>query len=279
MIELNKDQIKNLLPTYTGQTPLELQFALELQYAYNDENPFGKPYCAPVYADNTQSPNILYIGTGWVWLSGNAAYEKSDNDFRDFLLNQFDFINGDDKRIFLQLCSPGWESKIEKLFNGYMKDKIIRYNYRLNKESYSKHTGWQKSIPAGLEMRYFDVNSGDFLDKHNNGRGFWFLESKRFGFALVKDSEIISDCISVYYEKEAYNSETARVVEIGIETKAEYRRQGLAFLSCLAFIDYCLSHNYEPNWGCWNYKPESQALAKKLGFEEISQRNVIILAK
>jgi len=221
----------------------------------------------------------MLIGTGWMQLSGDATCNKNDSDLYDFLLEQFDHITGDDKHILLNLCSPGWETKLEKLFCGYIKDKIVRYNYRLNIESFKKHVGWQEKIPAGFEMRYFDVNSGDFLDKHNNGRAFWFPESKRFGFALVKDNNIISDCISVYYEKRAYNSETARVVEIGIDTKEEFRRRGYAFLTCLAFIDYCLSHDYEPNWGCWNYKPESQALAKKLGFEEISQRNVMILEK
>jgi len=279
LIKLSKDQIKKLLSVYTGQTPLELQFALELQYAYNDENPFGKPHCAPVYADDAENPNIMYIGTGWVWFLGNTAYDKSDIDFRDSLLSQFDCIDGDDKRIFLQICSSGWETKIARLFEGYIKDKIVRHNYRLNKESFNNHTEWQKRIPAGFEMIYYDANSGEFLDKHNKDREFWRPESKRFGFVLIKSNEIISDCISVYYEKMAYDSKAARVVEIGIETKAEYRRRGLAFLTCSAFIEHCLLHDFEPNWGCWNYKPESQALAKKLGFEEICRRDVMVLAK
>lgn len=151
MIELSKEQIKKILPFYKGETPLELQFALELQYAYNGENPFGKPYNAPVYADDAENPNILLIGTGWMYLSGNATYDKNDNVIYDFFINQFNSLSGDDKRIFLQLCSPGWDIKLEKLFGRCIKDKIIRHNYRLNKESFSKHTGWQEMIPAGFE--------------------------------------------------------------------------------------------------------------------------------
>ena len=90
MKKLSKQQIKKLLPIYKGQTPLELQFALELQYAYHDENPFGKTNDAHVYADNAEYPNILLI-TGSMWgvqLMGNATIDEYDDDLHDFIMNQ-----------------------------------------------------------------------------------------------------------------------------------------------------------------------------------------------
>lgn len=274
MIELNKAQMKSLLPLFTGQTPLELQFALEFQYAYYDENPFGSMPGIPVYADNAQNPNIVLIGSvGYLHLFGNAEQDESGNDLLD-VINHL-YANSDEK-IFFNLYSPNWEQKLDKLFSGYRKDTWTRYNYRLNKESFAPHRDWRSKIPAGYVMQYFDVSSDEFLDKHQKGRDFWFPASKRFGWALLKDDEIVSECCSVYYEKEACDANTARVVEIGIETKEPYRRQGLAYLTSSAFIEHCLQHGYEPNWGCWHFRSESRALARKLGFEEISQRRVLI---
>ncbi|MCL2772527.1 MAG: GNAT family N-acetyltransferase [Oscillospiraceae bacterium] len=272
MIKLNKNQIEKLLPFYTGQTPLELQFALELQYAYNNG--------ASVYTDDAGNPNMLLIvtvspfGSVWVHLSGNVAYDKVDNDLNDFLSRQFALLTEDDMRahsgekgaVCLHLYSPGWLPKLEKLFDGHIRDKWIRYNYRLNKEVFSRHSDWREKIPDGFEMRYSDIS-------------FWRPESKKFDFSLVKDDEKISSCGIIYFEKESYNAKTERVVEIGIETKEEYRRKGFAFLTCSAFVEYCLLHDLEPNWGCYQFNPDSQALAKKLGFEEISQKNVLILGK
>jgi hypothetical protein len=142
MIKLNKSQIEKLLPFYTGQTPLELQFALELQYAHNEKNPLSKP----VYADDAENPNILLIvavspfGSVWVHISGNAEHDKSDGCLRDFFLNQFALLTEDDLRatsgekgaVCLHLYSPGWLPKLEKISDGHIRDKWIRHNYRLS---------------------------------------------------------------------------------------------------------------------------------------------------
>ena len=283
MIKLNKSQIEKQLPFYMGQTPLELQFALELQYAYYDKDCFNNTCETPVYADDAENPNIRLMvtvspfGSVWVHLSGNAEYDKSDNNLCDFLLNLFTLLSDEDLRattgekggICLHLYSPGWLSKLEKLFDGHIRDKWTRYNYRLNKKTFKQYNGWREKIPAGFEMRFS-------VDSSYKPKGWQF---ERFAFALMKDDIKISECGTVYFEKEAYDSEIARIVEIDIETKEEYRRQGFAFLTCAAFIEYCLSNNLEPNWGCYHFNPDSQALAKKLGFEEISQRNVLILKK
>ena len=274
MIELNRKQIHELLPKFTGQTALELQFALELQYAYNEENPFGSMSGVPVYSDNAESPNIVLIGSiGYMHLFGNAANFEDES----VLLGVVKHLYADsDKKIFFNLYAPNWEQKLSKIYSEYKKEIWTRHNYRLDKVLFSQHYDWRSKVPDGFIMRYFDVYSDEFLDKHNKKRDFWFPKSKRFGQVLMKDDEIISECYSVYYEKESYNADVARVVEIGIETKDEYRRQGFAYLTAAAFIEHCLLHNLEPNWGHWHFNPESYALALKMGFKEISQRQAIL---
>ena len=275
MIRLTKNQIEKILPFYTRQTPLELQFTLELQYAYHGKDCFNNTCDTPVYGDDGENPNILLITANspfksiWMHLSGNAEYEKSDKKLYKFILGQLDLLNDDIMRIELSLYSPGWVPKLEKMLESYVKDKWLRYNYRLNKQAFSQNINWRENIPAGFEMRF----SADSSDKHDDG------QFEKFGFTLFKNDTKISECNTVYFEKESHDSKIARIVEIGVGTEEEYRRQGFAFLTCAAFIEYCLSNNLEPNWGCYHFNPESQALAKKLGFEEISQRNILILEK
>ena len=274
MIELNKKQIHELLPKFTGQTALELQFALELQYVYNEENPFGSLPGVPVYSDNIENPNIVLMGSpGYMHLFGNAANFEDENALFDVVKCLY---ANSDKKIFFNLYAPDWEYKLSKIYDGYKKEVWTRHNYRLDKALFNQYNDWRNKIPIGFTMQYFDVLSDEFLDKHNKERDFWFPQSKRFGQALLKDNEIICECHSVYYEKESYNADVARVVEIGIETKDEYRRQGFACLTATAFIEHCLSRNLEPNWGHWHFNPESCALALKLGFKEISQRRAIL---
>lgn len=283
MIKLNKTQIEHQLPFYVGQTPLGLQFALELQYAYHDTDCFNHTCETPVYADDADNPNILLtrtvspFGSVWVHLSGNTNYDKSDDDLYTFVLNQFALLSDEDLRatsgekgaVCLHLYSPDLLSKLEKLFDGHIRDKWVRYNYRLNKEVFSQNKNWREKIPTGFEMRF----SAESSDNFKNG------QIERFDFTLMKDDKEISKCGVMYFEKEAYNSETASVADITIETAEEYRRKGFALLTCAAFIEHCLSHNLEPNWSCYHFNPDSQALAKKLGFEELCQRDVLILEK
>ena len=95
---------------------------------------------------------------------------------------------------------------------------------------------------------------------------------RRFGRVLLKGDEIVSECFSVFFFDK-------NMVEVGIETQEPYRRRGFAYLTSAAFIEYCLSINLEPNWGCWHFSTESIALGKKLGFEEVCNRRVLVLQK
>lgn len=57
-------------------------------------------------------------------------------------------------------------------------------------------------------------------------------------------------------------------LEIGIETREEFRGRGHAEAACRALIDYCLEQGYEPVWSCHAGNAGSRRLAARLGFEE-----------
>lgn len=57
-------------------------------------------------------------------------------------------------------------------------------------------------------------------------------------------------------------------LEIGIETREEFRGRGYAEAACRALIDYCLEQGYEPVWSCHAGNAGSRRLAARLGFDE-----------
>jgi len=81
----------------------------------------------------------------------------------------------------------------------------------LNRETFAQHVGWREKLPAGFEVRHF---AG---------------ERNKFAFRVMKGGESVSECSVVYYAKEACDSQMARVVEIGIETKKAYNGRALPF--------------------------------------------------
>jgi RimJ/RimL family protein N-acetyltransferase len=86
-----------------------------------------------------------------------------------------------------------------------------------------------------------------------------FLE-KSFGFCTLKNSVITSWCMSEY--------NTDNRFEIGIETRPEYRRKGLALQTARACINHGVVKGYaQVGWHCWEKNEPSNRLALSLGFK------------
>lgn len=264
MIELSKAQFKSLNPMFQGQLAQTIENALEDKGLPE----LGIP-ASRVFVDDANNPNIALIIKQDLHIYGNAESDECDSDLYNLVLN---IISQDSENHLINLHSSEWEPKLEKLLDRHIKDRWNRYNFRLNKEAFSRYLGWREKIPDGYTIYAFDGSSDEFLEKHKKGRDFWSPESKRFGRVLLKGDEIVSECFSVFFFDK-------NMVEVGIETQELYRRRGFAYLTSAAFIEYCLSINLEPNWGCWHFKTDSIALAKKLGFEEIDNRRVLVLQK
>jgi GNAT superfamily N-acetyltransferase len=82
---------------------------------------------------------------------------------------------------------------------------------------------------------------------------------KGFGFCMLHGKKIVSwsvvDCVS------------GNACEIGIHTREDYRRKGLATLATAATIEYCLSQGFRTvGWHCDEYNLPSMKVAEKVGF-------------
>ena len=76
------------------------------------------------------------------------------------------------------------------------------------------------------------------------------------GAVICKDNIIVSGASSYSRYRDG--------IEIEIDTKKEYRRQGLAYVCGAKLILECLKLNLYPSWDAHN--KESAALAEKLGY-------------
>ena len=108
--------------------------------------------------------------------------------------------------------------------------------------------------------RLFIMMDGSVVPKK-----FWDNEkdfAKRgVGFNLIKDDEWLATAFSSFIHEDQ--------LDLGMETKPEYRKQGYAQYVCARLIDYCLENGYEPLWACNSSNLGSYYLADKLGFEPV----------
>ena len=86
------------------------------------------------------------------------------------------------------------------------------------------------------------------------------LTLKEFGFCLFHGDEIVSICCSLIFGN--------KMCDISIATAEAFRKRNFATLVVSAFIDSCAVKGVTPVWYCSPENLASNALARKLGFEE-----------
>jgi GNAT superfamily N-acetyltransferase len=99
------------------------------------------------------------------------------------------------------------------------------------------------------------------VDKMNSNWGSIeaFLE-KGFGFCTLHDDEVLCWCIA--------DCASGDACEIGVRTRPDMRRRGLATLTAAATVDHALSHRFsQVGWHCWEGNAGSIGVAEKVGFE------------
>jgi len=92
--------------------------------------------------------------------------------------------------------------------------------------------------------------------------------TQSFGVCLTRDDALAGWCLSEY--------NIAGACEIGIETRAAWRRRGLATVMTSAFVETALARGVTRiGWDCWANNQPSIATALKAGFEKIHDDLVI----
>lgn len=160
--------------------------------------------------------------------------------------------------------NEGWSQLICQCFPGQAK-KITRYATQKEKNSFSKEklTETALRLPYGYILSPITETlfcqcqsqewSRDLVSQYPSYKQFKKLG---LGVLALKDGLPVSGASSYC----AYH----HGIEIEVDTRKDFRRQGLAYACASQLILDCLERNLYPSWDAHN--PASLALAQKLGY-------------
>jgi len=233
-----------------------------------------------IYADNCDAPSVFYIihPYGMSLLMGDCENEEFNEQLAGYLLNK-----GQNriKAEWIQVYPEAWSPLLKRLLGDHLltkpekdngdqisdgKIKVeeqTRVNFKFNPEKYAQ-------FRANHQNKHVEIyRTGE--DEFQNMPGtvipkfFWkdaaqFLE-QGVGYSVLYGNQLASTAFSAYIDD--------KYLEFGIESVEQFRGQGCAKESCVALIDYCLEHGYEPVWACRLENTGSYLLAQLLGFEPV----------
>lgn len=208
-----------------------------------------------LYADSEQHPKSVMAMLGdFCFFAGMPNRElvayKPDGCERDFMI--------------LTAISPEWFALIETVYRESAK-KVSRYAFKKEPDVFDRDKLSALTAQDGADycLRMIDRELFEYCRKQEWSRDFVaqyadFEEYRRIGLGVValKDGQPVSGASS-------YSSYRGGI-EIEIDTKAEYRRQGLASACGARLILECQKRGLYPSWDAQNLW--SVALAQKLGY-------------
>lgn len=223
-----------------------------------------------IYVDDIASPRTAFMCSAeGYYLSGyesNEAFNAALNKLIVEKISAGDTVRENEEELALCVHPEIWEAKLDALL--YRSPiKGVRRHYLCNK---LQVVDWKDSIPEGFSIRRIDRNLLDTLGskvpRHiaNWMRTNWgsidHFMHRGFGFCMLHGKEVVSWCVA--------DCASGDACEIGIHTRSDYRRRGLATLTAAATVDYCFSNGFRSiGWHCNEDNLGSRGVAEKVGFE------------
>lgn len=215
-----------------------------------------------IFTNSMRNYNTILFWTysGFAYLSG----EVDECFLEDVFKLMVDRTKLDSRRFLLMTKNE----YIQEFFK-QKKDIIVEKRYLFKYLKYRETTG--QTLPDGYELKEID---SQLLEKILGGITpalFWkdaseFL-AKGKGYCVICDNDITSWAFSAAI--------SSKEIDIGIETNPKYRQQGLGLIVARKMIQYTIEQKKEPVWACHYKNAASGRMAKKLGFERISECSII----
>lgn len=208
-----------------------------------------------IYTDSIENPeSAAAIIGGFSFLAG-----KPNADIIPFKPDDYKW-----DYIIMVPQDEEWAALIERHYNSRAK-KVTRYAFKKEPGVFDteKLQAVVEALPPEYSIQLIDEQLFNKC-KETDWCEDWVAQFedyemyKRYGLgvAILKDGEPVSGASS-------YTSYIGGI-EIQIDTKQEYRRRGLAYISGAKLILECLKRGLYPSWDAHNIW--SVALAKKLGY-------------
>ena len=224
-----------------------------------------------VYADSVEDPRTAFMCTveGY-YLAGYDNNDEFNTSLNKLIFERLftgDTVRKDETDVSIGFHPDSWKEKMPIIFHGSIPLTAARRHYVCTE---LKVDHWKNNLPEGFQIQRIDEkllrtlhleipeHVTDWM-KTNWGSTSDFVK-KGFGFCTLHDKRIVSwslaDCVS------------GNACEIGIHTREDYRRQGLASLIVAATVDHSLSSGFKyVGWHCGEYNLGSIGVAEKVGFK------------
>lgn len=221
-----------------------------------------------VYVDDPETPTAAYLET----VEGNhLAGDAANTAFVGSLNAYFHTHYYSHAEAYLDICLDSDRWDVVALFAPRTSATASRRHYLCSKLVYD---GWKQTLPEGFAVRRIDDALLDdasmdipghirgWINNNWGSREHYALHG--FGFCTLHGTTVVSwslaDC--------ATRGEAKRC-EIGIQTRPEYRRQGLAAITAAAAVEYALNNGFaQVGWHCNADNEGSWKTAEKVGFHK-----------
>ena len=216
-----------------------------------------------IFVDRHQKPTVALVCShgGYYYLAGCPDNTQFCGSLGRLL---FDEMGGMDS-FHLFFFPSHWEEKLNTILPARATQRTIRA-FDFNPTRFS-HANWRDQIPTGFYLKSIDEISRQKIAiqvnpsiSHTQG---WIddnLTLKDLGFYLLHKDEVVSICCCSFFGN--------RLCDIAVATAETFRKRSFATLVASAFIDRCSAKGITPVWHCSPENLASNALARKLGFEE-----------
>lgn len=174
--------------------------------------------------------------------------------------------------LWLQVHPQEFAPTLEKLLDadtapahptpdGVNVQRFTRVNFRFERERYASLFA-KPLVESGTTVRAMTAAEfalpGITVSPHMFWRDADQFLSHGGGWCVCKDGVVSSIAFT------SFRSESE--LELGVETRPEYRGAGHARMACAALIERCLASGIEPVWSCRKQNSASLQLAQALGF-------------
>ena len=208
-----------------------------------------------IYADDLEHPSsAMAFIADFIFLAGATNRElvsyKPGECVNDFVI--------------MVPQNDSWARLIEQCY-GEKAKRVSRYAIKKEPDVFNKEhlRNAVNSLPQGYTLQMIDEDIYNQCKANQWSRDlvYQFDTYEKYaalglGAAVLKDGRIVAGASSYTRYKDG--------IEIEIDTKPEYRRQGLAYACGARLILECLEHKIYPSWDAQNLW--SVGLAEKLGY-------------
>jgi RimJ/RimL family protein N-acetyltransferase len=232
-----------------------------------------------VFTDQATDPSLFVIAhpCGMSLLIARGSLAEAAEFVRRYCLNEGGFRHRPE---YLQLhpaaeadavhailgaqLVDGRDGSADATMKTLLREKAIRWD-RLNFEFNAAHflSRVRRPLPAGFRVGRVGRDAFEWSEGAVLPRAFWDsaddFERRATAFAVFQGDQPVSVAFSAF----ALPSR----LEIGIETRPEWRGRGLATEACAGFIEHCLQQQLTPLWSCRKGNAASERTALGLGFE------------